>query len=329
MATQTDIPSYVTDDQKALMFKFLDGQLNSGILYALLYGIYTGILVVTLWNMFINKCWPVRRALVVVITLLHALITINFTVNWSWLRFAFIKNGQNFWTVFLILNGTDAATWVMNIAASISTILADLYMIWCCWMVWGQRWVVVLLPIFSLVSAIVSRTMEEYLAYVNALTPMNISTMLYISFNLATTLSCTLLIIYRIVTVAGVRHGAVGQLRVYHRFIEVLVESSALYSISLIIDLALSIQDDFGVLYVQCIAAIAKGVAPTLLVGRAAAGHTCLREDSDGNTVSSLHFQMSSTHSMTSSQREESTIHSSVLAMDIEAQPEQQVVFIE
>ncbi len=38
MATQTDIPSRLTDDYKAFLFKNLDAQLNSGILYALLHG---------------------------------------------------------------------------------------------------------------------------------------------------------------------------------------------------------------------------------------------------------------------------------------------------
>ncbi|PBK70839.1 hypothetical protein ARMSODRAFT_1003362 [Armillaria solidipes] len=332
MATQTDIPSDLTDDFKVSLFQFLDAELNSTILYALLYGIYTGILVVTLWNIFINKCWPIRRAVVIVIILLHAVITINFAGNWSWLRFAFIENGQTFWTIYLILShgeGTDAANWVMDITASISTILADLYMIWCCWMVWGRRWPVVLLSTFSLVAAIVSKIMIVYYSYINAVLTLVVLDMVYISFNLATTLSCTLLIIYRIVTVAGVRHGAVGRLRVYRRFIQVLVESSALYSISLILDLALTIRGDLRLYDLDIIAGIAKGVAPTLLVGRAAAGHTLPRDDSDGSTVSSLHFQTSSAHNTTSSQLEESTVQSSVLATDIEAQPERQVVSVE
>ncbi|KAK0232287.1 hypothetical protein EDD85DRAFT_1025878 [Armillaria nabsnona] len=327
MVTQTDIPSDLTDDNKAFIFQFLDSQLNSTIFYALLYGIYTSILAVMLWNICINKCWPKQRALVVFIILLHALITINFVAHWTWIHFAFIKNGQNFWNVYLILRGTNPATWVMDIVASISTMLADLYMIWCCWMVWGQCWLVVLLPIFSLIAAIVSRAMAVYYDEVKmASTLSNIFFMLYISFTLATTLYCTLLIIYRIVAVAGVRCVAVGQLRVYRRFIAVLVESSALYSISLILDLAFNICGDLRSYYFDIIAGIAKGVAPTLLVGRAAAGHTCPRDDSDGSTVSSLHFQMSSAHSMTSSQPEESTIQNSVPAMDIEAQPEQQVI---
>ncbi|SJL12954.1 uncharacterized protein ARMOST_16389 [Armillaria ostoyae] len=335
MATQTDIPSDLTADDKAFFFQVLDAQLNSQILYALLYGIYTGILAVTLWNIFVNKCWPIRRATVIVIILLHALNTIAFAASWSWIRFAFIENGQNFWTIFLILNSTDAATWVMDITASISTILADLYIIWCCWMVWGRarrRWLVVLLPIFSLVSAIVSKAMYAYynLNYANAPTPVNVSATLYVSFNLATTLSCTLLIIYRIVAVAGVRRGMASRLGVFHHFIEVLVESSALYSISVILDLAFIISNDLGEsYYFDVIASIAKGVAPTLLVGRAAAGHTRPREDSDGSTVSSLHFQTASAHSTASSQHEESVIQSSVLAMDIEAQPQRQIVSVE
>ncbi len=78
----------------------------------------------------INKCWPIRRALVVVIILLHTLITIDFIDNWSHIHFAFIKNGQNFWTVYLTLAyGTPAAYWMMEIAAFISTIVADLYIV--------------------------------------------------------------------------------------------------------------------------------------------------------------------------------------------------------
>ncbi|PBK70805.1 hypothetical protein ARMSODRAFT_1017593 [Armillaria solidipes] len=49
MATQTDIPD-LTNDDKAAVFQVLDAKLNSQILYALVYGIYTGILAVTLWT---------------------------------------------------------------------------------------------------------------------------------------------------------------------------------------------------------------------------------------------------------------------------------------
>ncbi len=146
-------------------------------------------------------------------------------------------------------------------------------------MVWGQHWLVVLLPIFSLVSAIGMASIPIYASHAHSNTqpfyvvssamyiysvtspgviPMEVSLMLYISFVLATTLYCTMLIIYRIVAVAGVRHGPVGQLGVFRHFIEVLVESSALYSISLILYLAFTIHNDFGTYYLDVIAGIAK-----------------------------------------------------------------------
>ncbi len=81
---------------------------------------------------------------------------------------------------------------------------------------------------------------------------------LYPVFVLAITLWCTLLIIYCILTVTGVKHGAGDRFRLYHRCIEVLVESSALYSISLIVYLALSISNSFGEFYLEVIAAIAR-----------------------------------------------------------------------
>ncbi|SJK98344.1 uncharacterized protein ARMOST_01609 [Armillaria ostoyae] len=325
---RADIPSDLTDDDKALLFQILDAQLNSTILYALLHGIYTGILVVTLWTIFINKYWPIRRASVIVIILLHALITIGFAATWSYIHSAFIPNGQSLWTIYLKISSvTQAAYWEMGIAVCMSTILADLYMIWCCWTVWERRWLVVLLPVISLASAIVSRTIKVYYDYVHA--PADVFDMLYISFNLATALSCTLLIIYRIATVAGVSLRALeGQLRVYHRFIEVLVESSALYSISLILDLALTIRGGLASYYLDVIASIVKRLAPILLIGRAAAGHTRPKDDCEESAVSTLRFQTPSELCTTNFQ--ESTIQSAVPELpDIEAQPGTLVVFVE
>ncbi len=78
----------------------------------------------------INKHWPIRRALVVVVICLHALTTVTFAAKWSYIRSAFIDNGKNVWTVFLKLNSAaQAASWEMGIAASMSTILADLYVV--------------------------------------------------------------------------------------------------------------------------------------------------------------------------------------------------------
>ncbi len=72
----------------------------------------------------------IRRVVVVVIILLHALITISFAANWSYIWSAFIKNRQSFWTVRLKLTTVVQAEYLeAGIAASMSTILTDLYMV--------------------------------------------------------------------------------------------------------------------------------------------------------------------------------------------------------
>ncbi|KAK0225569.1 hypothetical protein IW262DRAFT_696055 [Armillaria fumosa] len=320
MAAQTDIPPSLTDDFKAYLFRYRDGNLNSTILYALLHGIYTGILAVTLWNMSINKCWPIRRALIVVVIVLYALTTINFAATWLYIQRAFIDNGQSFWTEYLKLAVAQAAYLETGITSSMSTVLADLYMIWCCWMVWGRFWPIVLLPILSLISAMgkLFKVFEIYFAYFDA--SWGAYPILYLSFILATTLWCTLLIIFRILTVTGVRRGVGGRLKVFGRFIGVLVESSALYSIALILSLACFIRNDFRLYYFGVIAGIAKGVAPTLLIGRAAAGHTRPNEEHDETlVVSAIRFQMFSRPLQPFSTFQESTIQNAVLETDIEA----------
>ncbi|PBK81516.1 hypothetical protein ARMGADRAFT_1068540 [Armillaria gallica] len=260
------------------MFQFLDTQLNCGMLYALLHGIYTGILAVTLWNIFINKLWPIRRAPVLIIIFLYILITASFAVGWSSMHSAFIGNGRSFRTVYSKLNGIRAFYLETGIAASASTSLTDLYMIWCCWVVWGRRWLIILLPIFFLLSAIISKIMAVYHEYVDG--SADIFPVLYTSFILATTLWCTLLIIHRIFTVTRIRRGAQGRLGAFQRFVEALVESSALYSLSLTLFLAFAIRDDLKMHYFDIVAGIVKGIAPTLLVGRITAGQRAHPDDS-------------------------------------------------
>ncbi|KAK0219982.1 hypothetical protein IW262DRAFT_1381760 [Armillaria fumosa] len=274
--------------------------------------------------MFINKCWPIRRAMIVIIILLYALITTNFAANWSHLHSTFIDNGNNFWTVFLKLSGAKQAfLWETGVLAFISTILADLYIIWWCWMVWGRRWLAVLLPTLSLIIATVLKIIEVYHEYFY--TPVGVFPSLYVSFVLATTLWCTLLIIYRILTVVGVKRGANGRLKVYQHFLEVLVESSTFYSISLIIYLALAIREDSRLFYLDVIASIARGIAPTLLVGRITAGRRARPDDSwQGSVIASASIRSwEEEHSRTNSQEDRPT--SLVIDADLEAQRESRV----
>ncbi|KAK0184777.1 hypothetical protein F5146DRAFT_1144895 [Armillaria mellea] len=93
---------------------------------------------------------------------------------------------------------------------------------------------------------------------------------LYISFLVATTIFCTLLIICRIVSISHVP-GGMG-IRLYRGVIEIIVESALIYSVSLLVYVILVTRESPGGPYADVIASSARGIAPTLIVGRVAAG---------------------------------------------------------
>ncbi len=80
----------------------------------------------------------------------------------------------------------------------------------------------------------------------------------YSSCVLATTLWCTLLIIYRVVTVARAGGEAGCGLKAYRHVLEVLIESSALYSISLILCTAFFARNAQAIIYFDALAGITR-----------------------------------------------------------------------
>ncbi|PBK90543.1 hypothetical protein ARMGADRAFT_1111900 [Armillaria gallica] len=115
---------------------------------------------------------------------------------------------------------------------------------------------------------------------------------LYSSSILATLLWCTIFMVYRILRVGGIAAG----MRVCHRLIEMLVESASLYS-AVIVTLPVSkVRSDAAEIYIKELAIATRGIVPTILVGRIAAGHA--RPDdswSENTTTSSLQFRSSLT----------------------------------
>ncbi|KAK0209250.1 hypothetical protein DFS33DRAFT_1272286 [Desarmillaria ectypa] len=252
----------------------------------------------------------------IIITILYIVSIISLAFDWSCHHAMFVNNGQNLWTKYLFITTPHLPLMVgIGGTGAICTILADSIMIWRCWMVWGQRWPVVLLPSLLLVSAIVFKIIGVYKTYTNANVNYTLDFELYSSFSLGATLLCTLLIVYRIVTVARAGAEAGGGLRAYRHIIEVLVESSALYSISLILYVAFNAHDEPVFYFFDLLASIARGVAPTLLVGRVAAGHARTDDSWQGSVVSgSLRF---GEHSDSQSSQQYST-----MSEDIEVQQE-------
>ncbi|KAK0238214.1 hypothetical protein EDD85DRAFT_952383 [Armillaria nabsnona] len=259
-----------------------------------------------------NSFQPLQRqSKVFMVIMLYNLTTLNFAFNWSCRTSAFTGSGQKFTTVYQeLIKPIPVDPFGTRITASICTIISNSHMIWCCWVVWQRRWIVVLLPALFLTSGTALWLVELCIQLGNG--TFQIFNILYISFNLSTTLWCTLLIIYRIFTIVRVRYEAEGRLGPYRHFIEVLVESSAIYAIPSALYLAFILRNSMGLFYLDSITNVTKGIAPTLFVGRAAAGHTRANDSLQGSAVSSLHFWTSS-RVRTETSTQENTMQNYVL----------------
>ncbi|KAK0214173.1 hypothetical protein IW262DRAFT_303583 [Armillaria fumosa] len=111
--------------------------LNSRILYSLLLGLYTGIVAVTLESICernrsttvlkrieaegndadTNKTRPVGRGMVIVISTLHIVTSVNFIADWVYTRNLFVGNAQSSWAEYLFANSDRVTlTLVMGVA---------------------------------------------------------------------------------------------------------------------------------------------------------------------------------------------------------------------
>ncbi|KAK0497475.1 hypothetical protein EDD18DRAFT_1104862 [Armillaria luteobubalina] len=110
----------------------------------------------------------------------------------------------------------------------------------------------------------------------------------YLSCILATTVWCTILFVLRIVTVIRAQNGMDTKLGDYRRVIEVLVESSALHSVTLIIFVALKANGSFSSGHFDILAVMTTGIP----LGRVAAGHARPDDSWEGSIISSLGFEV-------------------------------------
>ncbi|PBL00078.1 hypothetical protein ARMGADRAFT_1024142 [Armillaria gallica] len=308
MATQTDIPPYLTAYDIAFILHDLNAQFNSTILHSL----------VTV----MNKSRPIGHATIIVLVLLYISTSMNYAFQWSLISSVFIDNSQNIWTKYVRLEGGDiTATLGLSITALVCTILADSTIIWRCWMVWGQRYLIVLLPSLCLCCAIAFKSISLYHQLASTNDNDSLIMVLYAAFILITTLWCTLLIIFRILTVGRASRAsdsAGSALQAYRHIIEVLVESSALYSVALILYMVFFARNDWAAYCLDSLGAIIRGIAPTVLIGRVAAGHARPDDTWQASVMSSLRFGQD--RAMRHSQEDFMT--STITDSDLEAQVE-------
>ncbi len=119
-----------------------------------------------------QKSRPVALALVIIIIIVYIMTFANFSLNWLTVRSALVGNGENILTqVTRIEKSETAVIMATGIMAALSTLLVDsimvrlisihwhrhfsrIFKIWRCWLVWGQRWQIVLLPSLCLAAGI-------------------------------------------------------------------------------------------------------------------------------------------------------------------------------
>ncbi|KAK0196243.1 hypothetical protein F5146DRAFT_1176520 [Armillaria mellea] len=292
----------LTEAEMKDIFVGLDTQFNEVMINASTHGIYTGIVVITLWTIasrdnYQNYRRP--RVFAFIILVLYVLATFNFYCGWAQNVSYFSTAGECFWEAYKSKHNQDAPV-LLGIDAILSTILVDATLIWRCWIVWGRTCRVVIVPIACTTLAIVSRGIITYYSPYGsventsprALYNENLVNwaVLYSSLILATLLWCTIFIVHRILRVDGISAG----MHVYHRLVEMLVESASLYSSVIVVLLVFEVRNEAVGAYIEEFAIAMRGIMPTILVGRIAAGHA--RPDdswSESTTTSSLQFRSS------------------------------------
>ncbi|SJL17127.1 uncharacterized protein ARMOST_20669 [Armillaria ostoyae] len=326
----TAIPE-LTDSQIKDIFEGLDANLNDAMLTAFLYGqqiychttyfsnqcfegIYTGVVAVTLWAVASrNNCPNSRQShlLVFIILLLYLLRAYGFYCEWEQDLLYFITaNEKTFWEAFESNNLPITVTLTIGIDATLSTVLADATLAWdpmlfACLLAHGFLDVALLDCLGSVMARRVcsdrlhrlgdSRGIVNYYEAFEPIVPpramflenMVSWSVLYSSLILATLLWCTILIIYRILKVGA----AAGRMYVYQRVIEMLVESASLYSAVIVVLLVFEARNEVAGIYIENLANAMRGIVPTILVGRVAAGHARPDDSWTGSTVSSLQFR--------------------------------------
>ncbi|KAK0220533.1 hypothetical protein IW262DRAFT_1461805 [Armillaria fumosa] len=295
-AMEGPTPDMSQDDMKAIVDNLGMG-LNLIILQSLLHG--ESAHPVTLWTTYTSTKRAHDTFLSTIIILLYLLSTMAFAISWVFERRAFIQYGYNYYSVFSAF--TDDSPWwsacylVSSITSGISTILVDVTLIWRCWTLWVHRWWVILLPMMCAVVGTVMKGMQTYsdihILHLSDSIGLNEYVaqidwpLIYSLMTLATNLMCTLLIVYRIISFARIFS--------FRSVISAMIESSAIYSLAMIVYLVLVGRDLLSASYADIIVGYSKGIAPTFLMLRVATGSTASFDDESTNSrpLSDINFR--------------------------------------
>ncbi|KAF9001243.1 hypothetical protein BDZ89DRAFT_1146965 [Hymenopellis radicata] len=221
-----------------------------------------------------------------VLCLIWASATVYVGLIWSALYSTFITHGQSQESILEIIYGTptgkvDSQRRVLNAVAltmvALSSSLAELVNIWRCWELYSRRWTIVIIPFLAVICGLTTYG-TALSSWYRASSPIFfapgqqiILTIEYCVLTAATNITTTSFVIGRIVAVGGWR-----QIRTYSGLVEIMIESSFLYSATYIVYLALYVHSmsHGGTSYVY-VGALLSGVtaaAPTMIMARIMSG---------------------------------------------------------
>ncbi|KAJ6495179.1 hypothetical protein C8R45DRAFT_1212069 [Mycena sanguinolenta] len=262
--------------QDAELFALRDVYLNITLLQAFGNGVYFVVFSLALYAMIFRRKTPPLLFFVVVAQFIFA--SIETGVHWSNIRNAFVIHGTSVDdTVEALTNPTFTQVVLPATLLVVNTFLADCVLIFRLYAVWNHDWRVIVLPVMSTIGGTVLGilTVVENGNYIkdggdsNAFVDFALP---YFSMCLVTTLLATILIVFRIFWLTRAQAGSAFS--GYRAVIEMIVESALLYSVTLIIYIALLFgpDTDNNDGYAQAILIHMTGIAPTLIVARVSFG---------------------------------------------------------
>lgn len=253
-------------------------------------GIYTALLLLTVWLIVSKREYSRQKKIILISCNMAPYLVASGHAALAWAVSLKIMAG----TVAMSRDSWFPMTY--NVFFVVNNILAEAVFLWRCWIVWGRKWPVVVVPTaLTLIGTIIASAQmtpwDEKSTFIGG-TPMN-SLKIYSMFPIGSVIITTILTTCRIVQVQKVsgRFGGLNKRR-FNSVIEIIVESAALYSISLLAFTVISYidwgngEDDplhpqvFGMtLCVQNIHLQISGLAPLLINLRVQAGFSRPADD--------------------------------------------------
>ncbi|PPQ92897.1 hypothetical protein CVT25_010452 [Psilocybe cyanescens] len=222
------------------------------------------------------------------ISVLYCLCFLYFAVQWYYLDWVLVVNGDTRESIFLatVVDGLDWIWVLCGFLANSMFIISDGLLIWRCYHVWGQSFWAILAPLIPLVAecglsvatTVFSAKFSSATSDANFILFNNISSAL-IFVSLGTTVIVTFIIGYRLHSASRIHH--LSSRRLYNHIVTIIIESAAAYSLVLLFEAITVVVPSGAVIgsslqyssyYMDGIltAVSNQGMAPTVLVARIA-----------------------------------------------------------